>query len=201
MANIGDLVLYQWSSSRYHWAIVAGNISGSTADLCVFSDGSTWENGAMPDNVSYMRYAKDQGSGVDEWLPNTAVFSSILGSDTLKLGSVSTPTRSLGTPFQPHASRPTLCSYSGRIVSALTLAGGAAGRIELRSDASNPPTTVRARVAGGSTGTVVVGVSMSDTVESPLVYLVRPADFVLLQSVNETGTPSYSLGAQYEITL
>lgn len=113
----------------------------------------------------------------------------------------SSPTRVLGTPFQPSASAPTLVCYSARIVSSLTLSGGQAGRMELLSDVANPPTTIRCRVAGGATGTGVVGLTVTDTAEGGLCYLIPVAHFVLLRSVNETSTPTYSLTTQSEEVL
>lgn len=211
MAAIGQQVLFQSDTGRYRWAVVAGNIDGDTADLCVFSDGDEWENMALADNVTYMRYAKDMGTGVDEWMPNSAGQGpqgepgeqgeqGPQGDPGEGFGTITlnTPSRTLGTAFQVSTTRPALVSYSARVVSALSLAGGQAGRVELRSDASNPPTTVRQRVAGGLTGTVVVGVAMSDTAEGTMTYLVPAGHYVLLQSVNETGTPTYSLPAQVE---
>lgn len=115
--------------------------------------------------------------------------------------STSTSTRALATAFQPSVLRPTMGYYSARIVSTITLSGGEAGRIELLSDSANPPTTVRGRCAGGATGTVVLGLSLNDTAECQLSYLVPAGDYVLLRSVTESGTPAYSLTAQAEQTL
>lgn len=205
MPSIGENVLYQSSTGRYRWATIVGNIDGNTADLCVFSDGDEWENMAISDNVAYMRYAKEMGTGVDQWQTNPAGTGPTGPQGPAGAGfgtiTLNTPSRSLGTAFQPSTTRPSLVSYSGRVVSSLSISGGQSGRIELRSDSSNPPTTVRARVAGGITGTAVVGVAMSDTVEAPITYLVPAGHWVLLQSVNETGTPTYSLGAQVEQVL
>lgn len=118
-------------------------------------------------------------------------------------GSVttSTPSRSLGAAFQPSATRATMGYYSARIVSTITLSGGQAGRVDLLSDSANPPTTVRARCAGGVTGTVVVGISVSDTVECPMSYLVPAGHFVLLQDVDESGTPTQTITTQAEQVL
>lgn len=91
--------------------------------------------------------------------------------------------------------------YSVRILSDVTVAGGQQGHVELRSDASNPPTTVRARIAGGITGTVVVGVSLTDTAEDELTYVVPVSHFVELVTVNETGTPTFTLEATTEIPI
>jgi hypothetical protein len=115
--------------------------------------------------------------------------------------TTSTPGRALNTTFQPSATRPVLVMYSCRVVSSLTILGGQIGRIELRSDAASPPTTVRCRMAGGSTGTLAVGLNIQDEVEAVLVYLVPEGHNVRLVTVNETGTPTFSLVAQTEITL
>lgn len=113
---------------------------------------------------------------------------------------ITTPARALGVAFQPNVSRSTLVYYSVRIESELTLAGGARGRVELLSDANNPPTTPIVRVAGGATGTVVLGVDVTDCMEAPLTYLVPPGHFVMLQRVDEVGTPTYTITAQIEQT-
>jgi hypothetical protein len=114
---------------------------------------------------------------------------------------VSHPARFFNTAFQPNTSRPTLLIYSVRIASALSIAGGARGRIELLSDAANPPVTSRARVAGGLTGTVVIGIALDDVVEGTLVYLCPAGDFVLLMPIDEEGSPNYALELATEILL
>ena len=194
MAFVGQDVLFQSDTGRYRWAKIAGNIHGSSpvrADLEVFSDGDDWENQALADNPIYMRYDKAMGTGVDEWMPNVA-------TKGLGVLSPSTPTRTIGTAFQPSTTQPVAVSYGLRVVSTITITGGQAGRIELRSDSSNPPTTVRGRVAGGATGTAVVGLALTDTAEDTISYIVPTGHFVLLQSVNETGTPTYSITSQVE---
>lgn len=112
----------------------------------------------------------------------------------------SSPTRILGTAFQPSTSAPTLVCYSARIVSSLSLviSAGQAARVEFLSDAANPPTTIRCRVAGGLTGTAVVGLTMVSTAEGTLVYLMPTSHFGLLRTINETGTPTVSLTTQSE---
>lgn len=117
------------------------------------------------------------------------------------VSSTSTPSRTLGTAFRPSVSRLIVVYYSARVSTPLTISGGAVGRVELLSDSSNPPTTVRARVACGSTGAVLVGTSTATLCESELHYLVPIGDYVLLQSVTESGSPTYSINAQSEQTL
>lgn len=115
--------------------------------------------------------------------------------------TASTPTRSLGTAFQPSASRLVYACYSFAIDWTISVTGGQAGRIELLSDSANPPTTIRAAVPAGLTGTVVVGVNMSGTGGGQLCYLIRPGDYVLLRSVNVTSTPTYTVTRQAELLL
>jgi hypothetical protein len=198
-------VLYQMASGIYHPAIVAGNISGTTCDLCICTHGDDWEDGGDPSFTIRTYYQKAEGTSVGTWQVNPAGLGpqGIQGPAGEGFGTITinTPSRILGTAFQLSTTRPSFVTYSARIVSNLTVLGGQAGRIELLSDASNPPTTVRQRVAGGCVGTAVVGVALTDTVEAPMSYLVKPGDYVLLQGVNETGTPTFSLPAQTELIL
>lgn len=106
-----------------------------------------------------------------------------------------------GSPFQPSTTRNAFVTYTARVVSNLSLSGGAVGRVELRSDASNPPTTVRARVAGGNSGTLTIGLNTNDTAEAPMSYIVPVGHFVQIVSVNESGTPTYTLPVQCETVL
>jgi hypothetical protein len=113
----------------------------------------------------------------------------------------SSPSRSLGSTFIPSTTRVVSGHWSVRVVATLTIATGQAGRIELRSDAASPPTTVRARCAGGNTGTAVIGLASTVTTECELTYLVPAGDNVRLVTVDETSTPTYSLTATTEEAL
>jgi hypothetical protein len=115
--------------------------------------------------------------------------------------STSTPSRSLGTAFCPSSTHATAAYYSVRISTPLTVAGGAVGRIELLVDAANPPTTVRARVAGGSSGVVLIGTSTSTITEGELHYLIAIGECGLLQGVVESGSPTFSITTQAEQVL
>lgn len=115
--------------------------------------------------------------------------------------SVAHPARALNTTFSPSATRPVLVIYSVRIFCNLTIAGGQAGRVELRCDAASPPVTVQCRIAGGSTGAVIAGINIGDTVEGILSFLVPEGHNVRLVTVNEAGVPTYTLTNSTEITL
>lgn len=114
---------------------------------------------------------------------------------------VTTPARAFGAAFQLSTTRPTEVHYSARIDSTMSLTGGQVGRVDLLSDASNPPTTVRARVAGGATGTLSLGLSVTDTTEGELSYTVPAGHYVLLQAVDEVGAPTQTITAQVETRL
>lgn len=194
MASRGQAVLVQCSTGRYHPAWVINVNSGDNVNLMAFSDEDTWDDGTNAGGSGFTHFidSVDKGTGVGQWQESPTSLSS---------PTISTPTRAIGTAFQPSTVRPTLVIYSVRVVSGLTLTTGAAGRFEFRSDASNPPTTVRARVAGGATGTLVIGANTSDTAEGSLVFVVKPGDYGLIQTVSEVGTPTYSITAQLEVTL
>jgi hypothetical protein len=198
----GQPVIYRDTSTEYHPGFVAGNIvsAGASADIVAFTNGDNWSGGQTRDSWAIPQWGCNQGSAVGEWLPVTV--SPFAPQPALT--DAFTPannSRTLGTVFQPSATRPTLVVFSVRVVSAITLTTGAAGRVELLSDSSATPTTVRARVAGGITGALVVGASLTDTAEGTLTWLVPAGDYVKLASTNETGTPTYSITAQYEIVL
>lgn len=111
----------------------------------------------------------------------------------------STPSRTLGTAFRPSTDRLTLVTYSASADCTITLSGGQEGRVELLSDSANPPTTIRADVAGcRNTGTVVVGMNQVIGVRGTASYLVPVGDYVLVRSVNVTSTPSYAITRQTE---
>lgn len=112
--------------------------------------------------------------------------------------SASTPTRVIGTTFQPSTSRAVWCAYTAQIVANFSLAGGQTGTMQLLSDSSNPPTTVRATVTNGLTGTIAVGLNMNGTQAVGLSYLVPPGDFVRLVT---SGTATTTLTTQAEVTL
>lgn len=114
--------------------------------------------------------------------------------------ATASPTRVLGTAFRPSTVRPTWVSYGASATCALSLTSGAAGSVELLSDTSNPPTTIRQRVSCSNTGTLSLG-NATVAHEAPLSYWVDAGDFVLLRAVTTTGTPTLALTLQVEKSL
>lgn len=115
--------------------------------------------------------------------------------------SVSTPTRVLGTAFQPSTTRPTLVLYS--IKTAVTnplLAGASTAMVQLMSDTNATPTTVRGEVAAESSVGLAVAVAITTSNTAVLAYLVPANHYVRLVSTT-TGTGTTSVIRQTEITL
>lgn len=113
----------------------------------------------------------------------------------------STPSRTIGTAFQPSATNAVVCLYSIQISCTADLSGGAVGQVQLLSDASNPPTTVRATIANQNTSTLTVGLTVVNNQTAVLPYLVPIGHYVKLVSTNTTGTPSYAMVSQTEAVL
>lgn len=114
--------------------------------------------------------------------------------------AVSTPTRVLGTAFQPSTTKQVLVSYSVKITCTASLAGGQDGKIELLSDASNPPTTVRATAQNQNSVSLAIALTAVNAQTLQLSYWTPPGHFVLLKSTQTTGTPTFSIINQVEQT-
>jgi hypothetical protein len=113
----------------------------------------------------------------------------------------STPARTIGAAFQPNATKAVLASYS--CVTQVTnplLEGNSSAMVRLLSDASNPPTIERCRVAALSSVALTVGVQITTSNTAPLAYIVPAGHYVLLSSTT-SGTASVSIAAQTEEVL
>lgn len=108
------------------------------------------------------------------------------------------PSRSIGTAWQPSTSKHTMVIASLTATCELTLVGGEAGHIDVLVGPTSSPTMVVGSVPCANTGTVVVGISSTVTTGGAVSYLVRPGDWVLVQTTNTTGTPSYTLSVVEE---
>ena len=117
--------------------------------------------------------------------------------DSIPPLSVATPSRVFGTAFQPSATRPVLCIYTVQIAAAFSLTSGQTGTVQFLSDSSNPPVTVRNVTSSGLSGSLTVGLNMTNTQQAVIVYLVPAGDFVKLVS---SGTATITLVQQVEVT-
>lgn len=122
-----------------------------------------------------------------------------IGAHAVEDAVASTPSRTLGTAFRPSTDRPTLVTFSANAECSISLSGGQEGRVELLSDSANPPTTIRAELAGcKNTGTVVLGVSEVVGSRGTATYWVPTGDYVLVRGVNVTSTPTLVITHQTE---
>lgn len=113
----------------------------------------------------------------------------------------STSTRAIGTAFQPSATKATLCSYSVKTqVTNPLIAGASTATVTLLSDANNPPTTERGRVAAESSVGVAVAIAITTSNTAPLTYIVPAGHYVRLVSTT-TGTATTSIISQVEEAL
>lgn len=113
--------------------------------------------------------------------------------------SASTPSRTLNSNFTPNASKMVFVSYTISISCSATIAGGGqTGKVELRSDSSATPTTVRGWVANTNSVTLAVAVGVVNTQEAVLSYLVPAGEKVRLVS---SGTATISIVAQSEVAI
>lgn len=110
----------------------------------------------------------------------------------------SAPGRALDTNFTPHATRPTQVQYTIRIACSVSLGGSQTGTVELRSDTSTPPATIRDRVSLTHGLGLGVGVNSNVSTDSVLSYLVPPAHNVRLVS---SGAATITLVDQTEVVL
>jgi hypothetical protein len=131
-------------------------------------------------------------------------FSRFSSTDTLATALYSnispvTSTRTLNTVFQPSTTRPVLLIYTIRITT--STGGSAEGLVQLLSDTSNPPTTVRCSVDNGNGIAGISLATISSFQNGVLVYMVPPNQYVKLLTTNVSGTPSFMLEQQTEISL
>lgn len=113
----------------------------------------------------------------------------------------STPARALNTVFQPSATKITLITYSVRITCTATIGGNQDGKVDLLSDAANPPTTVRATMQNRMAVTLALTLQAINEQTSVLTALVPAGHYVKLLTTQTTGTPAFALVSQTEVVL
>lgn len=112
-----------------------------------------------------------------------------------------TPSRSFGTTFQPSSTNHVQCSYTiAQSVTNPLLAGTSVAEVQLLSDSSNPPTTIRKRARLSSGVGVAVAVAITQQQSIPLDYLVPAGHYVRLVA-STSGTSSNSISDQIEEVL
>lgn len=117
--------------------------------------------------------------------------------------TITTPSRTLGTAFQPSTTKNTLVHYTVSITTALTVSGGQSGRVDLwvGPTSSLSSSNSVAAVSSALTGTVVIGVAMGQVGGGELSYEVPRGYWAELSTTNVTGSPTYAITEQSEETL
>lgn len=118
--------------------------------------------------------------------------------------SFSNPTRTLNTAFQISTSQDAEVSYSVDISTSVSLSGGAVGTVYLRyADDSGFTTSVVevGRTVNGNTGTLVIGLTLNQTVTGQINGIVPSGKYVKLITENTTGTPTFSFRSSQEVLI
>jgi hypothetical protein len=103
-------------------------------------------------------------------------------------GAPTTPTRAIGTGFAPSATKSVWCSYTINIVNT----SGQTTTVELRSDAADPPTTVR------TSAKLISGATDGQTARQQLTYICPPGHNVKLVA---SGTGAATISEQTEMVI
>lgn len=117
---------------------------------------------------------------------------------------VSNPARALNTPFQISTTSDAIAVYTVQIDCTLTLAGGQRGAVYLESCADSSfssGVTVRTKVVNGNTGTLTVGLSLTQNITGSLAGILKAGNWFRLRTSDEVGTPAYTLIASQECLL
>ncbi len=123
---------------------------------------------------------------------------------TVPSRSFANPTRSLNTAFQISSTRDAMVSYGVDIAATLTLTGGATGTLFLEyADNSGFTTNVVTvnNTANGNTGTLTVGLSLTQTATATVCGVIPASKYVRLRTANTTGTPTFTWRSGQEVLL
>lgn len=163
--------------------MTANTRRGGAEDLQLLELGA---DPAPPAADTLIVYAKDVNGAAELFMINDVGAVSALTPRLMPLTTTTSARAVGGAAFQISAARTALVSYTIRV----EFSGGDGGHVELLVGAADPPTADRGRVGGGGAGFV----------EASLTTIVSPGHFVLLQAVDEVGTPTYTITAQTEQT-
>lgn len=113
-------------------------------------------------------------------------------------------TRSLNNCFQVSGTRDAMVSYSVDIATSLSLTTGQQGTVYLRiySDSGcSTGTQELTRFVNGQTGTLTIGLALTQNVTGTLTGIVPAGAYVQLVTQNNTGTPTFTARPGQEVLL
>lgn len=118
--------------------------------------------------------------------------------------SQSSATRSLNSVFQVSATRNSQVVYSVSISNTVSLSGGSAGGVVLEIATNSAFTTgvqELSRVSNSNTGTLVIGLVLTDAVAQNVKGYIPAGYYVRLRTFNTVGTPTYGYVSGQEVWL
>lgn len=98
-----------------------------------------------------------------------------------------------GTSYRPSMSRAVSVSVSASVSCALTLGGGTSGNTVLAISPDDVTYTTKAEILNSSTGSLVIGVALTNINGSPLVCSVPVGYFYKITNTTTTGTPVFAI--------
>lgn len=199
---LGQWVVYRADATHNYLGVVVGAPTPTSANVMLLAGDYFWTvQGTLytaTGTPTLQLLAAVRGPGVDQWLEATGPFVGLTpGISKSLVSSEFVPSLSLnGAAVQLSATNDVNLTVSVKIDPSLSLVGGAAGHVDLLCDSSTTPTTAVQTIGGGQTGTVVVGVALNQTGTVPYYWRVRAGDRCRLVTVNDVGTPAYTLVRQ-----
>lgn len=178
------------------------NTSNTTIYLCTVGGLSqTWIQIAFYPQVQSAISAIPQANWTQA---NSSASDYIKNKPTINTRSQSSASRTLNSAFQISSTRDTLANYSVDIATTLSLTTGQSGTVflEIASD-SGFTTNVQelARFVNGNTGTLTIGLSLSQNVTGTLSGYIPAAYYARLRTANNTGTPTFTYRSGQEVLL
>lgn len=112
--------------------------------------------------------------------------------------TVSAPTRSLDSAFQPDPDHGVLGIWTVSLSVTAGLLSTSSAEVDLLSDAADPPTTLIESISVLAEGLAGLSLSFKNTDITPMIHYVPAGDWVLLSS-SHSGTATLSVVASTEI--
>lgn len=145
-------------------------------------------------------------------LPNTGTAGSYSGVTTDAQGRVTAgtarsfayQTRTLNSCFQVSSTRDAFVTYSVDIAATLGLAGGQQGTVYLRIYTDGSCTTGTqeiTRFVNGNTGSLTIGLSVTQNVTGTLTGVIPAGSYVQLVTQNNIGSPTFTARPGQEVLL
>lgn len=116
--------------------------------------------------------------------------------------SYANPSRTLNSAYQISSTRAAFVSYAVDISATLTISGGATGTVFLEYADDSGFTTNVVTVnssANGNTGTLTVGLSLTQTATGTVAGVIPAGKYVRLRTANTTGSPSFTFRSAQEV--